>query len=94
MVTAYQRFKIIAKGRVQNVGYRYFALQAATKRQLVGFVKNEPNGTVLVEAEGPAVAIEQLIEDLEKGPDLARVNSLTVEKINSQGDEKMFKIKP
>ncbi len=92
MVITVQRVRITVQGRVQNVGFRYFTYQAALNRQLVGFVKNEPDGSVLIEAEGALASIYSLVNDLGKGPRMASVTSIDVQKLDSQGIEKEFKI--
>ncbi len=47
-----QRVKFIATGRVQGVGFRAFACRIANSLQLVGYVKNLPDGTVELLLEG------------------------------------------
>lgn len=63
-------------GRVQGVGYRYFAFEAARRLGLVGFVKNEPDGTVSLEAEGPKETLAALVATCKKGPPGGRVTSV------------------
>ena len=47
-----QTVKIIIKGRVQGVSYRYFTLRQAQTFNIFGWVRNEPDGDVKVYAEG------------------------------------------
>ncbi|MBK9356343.1 MAG: acylphosphatase [Bacteroidales bacterium] len=63
-------------GRVQGVGFRYSAHQAATGLGLYGFVRNEPDGSVTIEAEGPKEQINMLIEWCRKGPARAEVHEI------------------
>lgn len=65
-------------GRVQGVGFRFFAEEKAQKAQLTGWIRNLQDGSVECEVEGPREAIEQFIEELKKGPPLARVDHLDV----------------
>jgi len=58
-------------GSVQGVFFRDSAKRRADELGLKGFVKNEPDGSVLIEAEGNAENLEKLIEWCRKGPDLA-----------------------
>jgi len=46
------RITAIALGRVQDVGYRYFVTGCAHETGVVGFVRNQPDGTVLIVEEG------------------------------------------
>ena len=64
---------ITVRGRVQGVGFRYFVQNAATRLGLTGNVRNCPDSTVEIRAEGNARAIADLIEQVKQGPRLARV---------------------
>jgi len=65
-------------GKVQNVGYRYHACEAAKRFGVKGFVKNLPDGTVYAEAEGTCLAVELFCEWCKKGPDWARVKDVFI----------------
>ncbi len=66
-------------GRVQGVGFRYYILQKAHKLHIKGFVRNEPDGTVYIEAEAPdEKTMNIFIEYLKQGPALARVDKYQV----------------
>ena len=60
-------------GRVQGVGYRYFAEEKAQALGLTGWVRNLPDGDVEAEAEGPREALEDWLKQLHRGPSFARV---------------------
>ncbi len=68
--------KFLIKGRVQGVGFRYFADQCATELGIYGYVKNLWDGSVEVYAIGDAAAMEELQRRLAEGPRSARVTSL------------------
>lgn len=71
------RVTALARGRVQGVGYRQFAIAAARKRGLDGYVRNLPDGrSVEVVAEGQRVALDALVAELRRGPWAARVDDL------------------
>ena len=72
------RLRVIVSGRVQGVGYRYFAQSEASGLGLVGYVCNLPNGDVELEAEGSADRLDQLILALRRGPSLSRVIEMKV----------------
>jgi len=57
---------IIFIGRVQGVGFRFTARRAASRRQLTGFVRNVPNGTVEMLAQGRPEDIDDCIQDLKE----------------------------
>ena len=55
------RKHIIFYGRVQGVGFRYYAVQKANQLGLTGWVKNLYDGSVEMEVEGQEKLIDQLI---------------------------------
>jgi len=67
---------IIAKGRVQGVGYRAFVAEAATAHNLQGWVRNRMAGTVEAVLVGTAEAVDAVIEECRKGPRAARVDGI------------------
>ena len=54
-------------GRVQGVGFRYTARQAAVSLGITGWVRNEYDGSVVMEAQGTPAAIRQLLLELNDG---------------------------
>ena len=56
------------RGRVQGVGYRYFAQRAAVELGLTGYTRNLDDGRVEVYAAGPAAKLSQLAGMLHRGP--------------------------
>ena len=71
-----QAVKIIIKGRVQGVSYRYFTLRQAQTFNIFGWVRNEPDGDVKVYAEGDSQSLDQFINYLKKGPSFSRVDDV------------------
>lgn len=61
------RKRIVFHGRVQGVGFRYTAKYAAQSMGLAGWVKNEYDGTVLMEVQGRELLIFKLMERLNNG---------------------------
>src|SRR4051794_39037509 len=53
----------------------------------MGWVRNEEDGTVLVHAEGPEAAVEELVDFLREGPRGAQVAEVTVEPVKAEGHE-------
>ncbi len=74
-----QRLHIRIYGRVQGVGYRFFALQIAEGLGLTGWVRNRPDGSVEVVAEGPEQILRAFRDYLQEGPRMARVDRTDVE---------------
>ncbi len=66
----------IVKGRVQGVGYRFFAERAALDLGLKGYVRNLPDGRVEVYATGDEHSLEELRKQLGEGPLAARVEGV------------------
>jgi tRNA pseudouridine55 synthase len=65
-------------GKVQGVGYRYFVREKAQILDLFGYVKNLEDGTVEVLAQGREENLQKLIEELKKGPYLAKVEKIDI----------------
>jgi len=82
------------QGRVQGVGYRFFAQEAAEAHGLKGWVRNVPGGQVEAEVEGPRAAIENFLEDLRKGPPIARVEAVQVDWHPPAAQFQEFEIRP
>lgn len=59
------RKRIVFKGRVQGVGFRFTAIRYANHLGLTGWVKNMSNGTVLMEVQGSIQNINRLISFLD-----------------------------
>lgn len=76
-----QCLKIIVKGRVQGVGFRWSAKKAAEKYNLEGIVKNLTNGNVYIEAEGNKENLEQFVIWCHQGPNYAQVENVQTEEI-------------
>jgi acylphosphatase len=72
-------------GRVQGVGFRFFAERAARELGLCGWVRNLPDGSVETLVEGDEEAIGQYLQRLRRGPAGARVETCAVEERPAQG---------
>ena len=71
------RIKVI--GLVQGVFFRYTTRKVARRLGLTGYVKNMPDGTVYIEAEGSDEALKELLIFSNKGPKSARVDKVEFE---------------
>jgi acylphosphatase len=84
--------KFLVRGGVQGVGYRFFAQRAAAKHQVVGYVRNEPDGSVEVLAEGPASNVEAFKQELATGPQWSRVEQLEEIDLDPTGTYTLFRV--
>ena len=73
--------RFLVSGRVQGVGFRYFAQDAARREGLHGYVTNQDDGTVEVMAEGEAEALERFERKLRQGPSRSRVENVMIDEI-------------
>lgn len=73
-------YQIFVSGRVQGVGYRAFASRLANNFALKGFVKNMPDGSVYIEAEGEEEILDQFVHQCKQGPGWANVAQVKVVK--------------
>lgn len=80
-------------GRVQMVMYRDSARRKAKKLDLVGWVMNQPDGTVELIAEGKEENLKQFIDWCYNGPILAKVNKIDINWQEATGQFKKFNIK-
>ena len=69
-------FKYLIDGRVQGVGYRYFALDQALRIGLFGTVRNLPDGRVEVLATGSPAKLSLFEIELDKGPSFGNVTRM------------------
>lgn len=69
-------------GAVQGVGYRRFAEREARALELAGWVRNEPDGSVSGEVEGPEAALAAFRARLAEGPAYATVGRLDWEALD------------
>jgi len=73
-----QHFNIKVTGKVQGVFFRDSTKKMANIPSLQGFVKNQPDGTVYIEAEGDNDMLVRLIQWCHHGPELANVTNVSV----------------
>ncbi len=83
----------IFSGRVQGVGFRFFVEKKAKQLGVKGFVRNLPDGTVEVLAEGNEDILKKFLEEIKDGPPLAKVDSIKVEFLDKEGGFSDFEIR-
>jgi DNA ligase D-like protein (predicted 3'-phosphoesterase) len=79
--------RAVVRGAVQGVGFREAVVQQARESGASGWVRNAEDGTVLVHAEGPDMAVDHLVEFLGEGPGAAEVEAVEVEATKVEGHE-------
>jgi acylphosphatase len=67
------RVHLHVRGRVQGVGFRSFVHHEAKARALSGWVRNRPDGTVEIEAEGIRAELDAFVEAVRRGSVVSRV---------------------
>lgn len=68
--------RVVVHGRVQGVGFRDAAVQAAFTTGVQGWVRNRRDGTVEAFVQGERAAVVRFIEWCKRGPPLARVSAV------------------
>jgi acylphosphatase len=91
-VTEARLFRIT--GRVQGVGFRLFAYDAACREGLSGYVRNLPDGSVEALAEGEVEALSRFHAALWRGPGGARVEAVEAQSAPPSGRHLGFSIQP
>lgn len=71
-------FNIFISGIVQGVGYRFTAVRTARGLGIKGFVQNENDGRVYIEAEGNRQQLDKLISWCYIGPPGAKINDIQI----------------
>ena len=80
-------------GRVQGVGFRAFTRRRARMLGLTGWVRNEPDGSVRLEAEGAPAALDDFTALLREGPPGARVEHVAAERGRATGEFSGFSVR-
>ena len=84
--------KIIIKGMVQGVGFRYYCFKIATSLGLFGYAKNIYNGDVEIEVEGENGTVNEFINLVKIGPEHSKVTSISVESENYENIYTTFSV--
>jgi acylphosphatase len=75
------------------VGFRATAQHEGRKLNLAGWVRNRPDGSVEVEAEGPAAALDEFLSFLQRGPLGAHVDAVDAQWLPPQGGARFFEVR-
>jgi acylphosphatase len=88
-----ERVHVVIKGTVQGVGFRYSTQVEASQLDLTGYVRNLPDGTVEIIAEGPSQALNRLIDWTKQGPPSADVKRVEVSHLTASGEFSSFQVR-
>lgn len=86
------RYSIIARGRVQGVGFRFFVNSQAISYGLTGWVKNLYDGSVQMEVQGPETKITAFLDSIREGNRFISVHKLERQPIPAITGEHTFRI--
>src|SRR5829696_1207646 len=81
-----RRVRLRIKGNVQGVGFRIAAADLARSQGLTGYIFNEPDGSVTVEAEGKDPELAEFVLWCRHGPRGAEVREIVEDDLPVQGD--------
>jgi len=84
--------RVVARGRVQGVGFRWHVREAARREGIRGWVRNRPDGSVELLAAGDASAVDRVIEAVRRGPPAARVDGVDMLPVGSEPIPESFKV--
>lgn len=87
-----KRIKVKVYGTVQGVFYRKSTQAKARELQLDGWVRNNADGSVELEAQGEEKKLEELAEWCKQGPSAASVERIEVSDTEPKGNEKGFQL--
>ena len=85
--------RFVVSGRVQGVGFRWFAFDAARREGLHGYVTNNDDGTVEAVAEGEAESVDRFERALRRGPSKSRVEQVRVVDVGPAALNQGFEIR-
>ena len=80
------RLRVLVRGEVQGVGYRWAVQRQAHRLGLTGYAENLPDGSVRVVAEGDPAHLDELEAFLRGGPRFAEVDRLDSERVAATGE--------
>ena len=87
------RLRVRVHGRVQGVSYRESTRAEARRLGVVGWIRNQPDGSVELEAEGPDDAVQALLAWCQHGPPAARVTGAEAEPLTPLAVETTFAVR-
>ena len=85
--------RLVVRGRVQGVGFRYALADTAQEAAVAGWVRNRMDGSVEALVQGDAPSVERVIVWCRRGPPAARVAGVDVETIEPDAQITEFQLR-
>lgn len=86
------RYHILVYGEVQGVGFRYFVRMTASRLGICGWVRNNYDGSVEIDSEGDAPAMEEFIKAIREGNRFSRVEGVYLDRLEHPEGSRGFRI--
>ena len=87
-----KRIQAVVRGRVQGVSFRYYTQREAQRLGVTGWVRNQPDGSVMTVAEATGETLDTFIQFLHHGPPSARVMQVDLEWLPATGEFSNFTV--
>ena len=87
------RYKVIVRGIVQGVNFRYYTRGQAIRYNVTGWVRNLPDGSVAAVFEGEEQDVEAMVQWCRHGPPSAEITELIAQPEEYRGEFSSFSIK-
>lgn len=87
------RVKIYVSGDVQGVFFRHYTKKMARSLNVNGWCRNNPDGTVIIVAEGEDKEINELAKWCKIGSPMAKVREVKVDQEKFTGSEQRFEVR-
>lgn len=91
--TSIQARRFVVRGRVQGVGFRWFVEREAHILNIAGWVRNNPDGTVEILAQGTRDQLAGLHSRLREGPRAARIDAVDVSEAQPAAGMTSFQVR-
>ncbi len=86
-------FKVLLSGRVQGVGFRYYAERRAHQHNIAGYVRNTDDDKVEITCQGSQKDLDAFIREVKKGPAFAAVTHADIQPVDNPKNYHSFDIK-
>lgn len=84
---------LLVSGRVQGVGFRWFAEREALKRDVKGYVRNLADGRVEIWAQAEQERLGEFCETIRKGPPASRVDEMQMKPVPVDATLSAFRVR-